>query len=203
MHREKSLRDSRKEKKREKENEVFADDSFAFPRSRTTSPRGFAKQPRGADGRRNARQARGNADVGRGPLACLPRRSRRRGAIIRSSLIKLREMSKDSAMPGKTDNADADYYIPRRPIHSRVARARVCVHAGLPGRGMCAAPGVCVHARSSGARVCMDTYVISPAVTCIRLRYARALSLQLETSVNILHLVSTFAYSFLPPAVYN
>ncbi|KYM91160.1 hypothetical protein ALC53_01572 [Atta colombica] len=38
-------------------------------------------------------------------------------------------MSKDSAMPGKTDNADADYYIPCRPIHSST---RVCVHAGLP-----------------------------------------------------------------------
>lgn len=104
-------------------------------------PRGDSQNNQGADGRRNARQARGNADVG---LACLPRRSRRRrrrGAIIRSSLIKLREMSKDSAMPGKTDNADADYYIPRRPIHSRVL-ARVCVHAGLPGRGMCAAPRV-------------------------------------------------------------
>lgn len=56
--------------------------------------------------------------------ACLPPRRRRRrrpGAIIRSSLIKLCEMSKDSAMPGKTDNADADYYIPRRPIqHPRL-----------------------------------------------------------------------------------
>jgi len=65
------------------------------------------------------------------------RRRRRRAAIIRSSLIKLREMSKDSAMLGKTDNADADYYIPRRPIHSsaRVGPpTRSCVRARARGR---------------------------------------------------------------------
>jgi len=106
------------------------------------------------------------------------RRRSRRAAIIRSSLIKLREMSKDSAMLGKTDNADADYYIPRRPTHSSArvgppTKSRVRAHAVR----VC----VCV-CRSVSTRLCF------PAESTDAHTHMRALSRQLETGVNVLHL---------------
>lgn len=117
---------------------------FAFRETTGGRPHGVpAKQPRRR--LRNARQdnAASTSVGGQRRLArlvwpacllpaCLPPRRRRRrcrpGAIIRSSLIKLCEMSKDLAMPGKTDNADADYYIPRRPM--MVRHPRLLDHQG-------------------------------------------------------------------------
>jgi len=155
--------------------------------------------------RQNAGQVRGNVDErGRattsdhGRLSLirpLPRyhrhrrrrRRSRRAAIIRSSLIKLREMSKDSAMLGKTDNADADYYIPRRPIHSsaRVGPpTRSCVRARARGRVVCACAYVC---RSVSTRTLLSSekhgHAHTPACT-----HVRVLSRRSETGVNVLHL---------------
>lgn len=65
-------------------------------------------------------------------------------------------------MPGKTDNADADYYIPRRPIHS--GTRRVCVHIGLPGVECVRRAYADATPSSRPRRRCMDTYVISLAV---------------------------------------
>lgn len=94
-------------------------------------------------------------------------------------------------MPGKTDNADADYYIPRRPIHSST---RVCVYVGLSACGC--VPRVGVYACADG-HAC--TYVYGHVrnfsrgyVYTLRMR---ALSQQLETGVNILHLTSMFTFS--------
>lgn len=87
-------------------------------------------------------------------------------------------------MPGKTDNADADYYIPRRPIHSST-----CAFASTLDfqRGMCVS-------RIRGQTRCLPV-VCTDNVRNFSRGYVytlrtRALSQQLQTGVNILHLAS-------------